>query len=218
MDVLTSLAVSLPDGTGNESLIQLVEAFGARHKRFAGKLEETLYAQRKKARDEIKHCGERIKKELTAPKSSVAEAWRRGAMTRTLELSSELSRWPNLRADNLHPFRLKVKELRYVLQLSSDSDLEFVDALGEVKDAIGEWHDWSELEALSAKVLGDKGRSSLSKQIGSVVQKKLQHALTQAEHLRRRYFDVPESRQGGRTPRHVRINEPVLATAARIAA
>lgn len=45
----------------------------------------------------------------------------------------------HLNRTNLHPCRLKVKELRNLLRLSDDSkQQEFVNVLGELKDAIGE--------------------------------------------------------------------------------
>jgi CHAD domain-containing protein len=53
------------------------------------------------------------------------------------------SRPLQLRKSNLYQYRLKVKELRNLLQLAEDADQQaFIDRLGEVKDAIGEWHDW----------------------------------------------------------------------------
>ena len=42
----------------------------------------------------------------------------------------ELGEWPPLDASNIHAFRLKVKELRYILQLSADADSGLVEALG----------------------------------------------------------------------------------------
>lgn len=218
MDVLIGLAATLPKEIACESFIQLVEDLGIRHDQYLGKLEKTLYRQRGKARRELKRCTKAIGKELAASKSDAAGQWRRNAVTHTLDLSSELAGWPMLRTDNLHPFRLKVKELRYVLQLSSDSDRNFIDALGEVKDAIGEWHDWSELAAVAAEVLGNHSQDSFSKRVASVVQGKLHHAFTVATHLRRRYFDMPLAKHHGRRTRHPRIKTPVLSTAARLAA
>jgi len=49
--------------------------------------------------------------------------------------------------------------LRDVLQLSDrPGDREFLEKLGEVKDAIGEWHDWEELIAMATQLL-DHGTS-----------------------------------------------------------
>ena len=63
------------------------------------------------------------------------------AMATALELSSKLHTPVRLDRRNLHSYRLKVKGLRSVLQMSDSADSQpFVKKLGEVKDAIGEWH------------------------------------------------------------------------------
>jgi CHAD domain-containing protein len=215
-DVLTGLAASLPNGAAGEALVEVREDLGIRHARFVARLEKELYRKRRQARRRSKLCMKQIKSELAASNSEAAETWRRNAVAHSLALATELGEWPMLREDNLHPFRLKVKELRYVLQLSSDSGRRVIDALGEAKDAIGEWHDWSELAAIAAKVLGDKGKSPLSKQIAAVVQVKLRYALTLATRLRREFFDTARPRS--KAARHVTIKTPVLSTAERIAA
>ena len=218
-DVLTGLAVSLSNGTANESLVEVTEALGVRHARFASKLEKALHDERWQARRRLKSCMKRIEDEVTSSHSEAAETWRRNAVARTLDLSSELEEWPRLQADNLHPFRLKVKELREVLRLSSDdSDRRVIDALGEVKDAIGEWHDWTELAAIAAKALRDKGRSPLSRHIASVVRKKLGHALALATRLRAEFFQTAQARNRARTAGHATIKAPVLEAAAKLAA
>ena len=63
-----------------------------------------------------------------------------------LTLLTRLAKPARLGKTNLHSYRLEVKELRNLLQLAEEYDRqEFVRQLGEVKDAIGEWHDWEEL-------------------------------------------------------------------------
>ena len=68
-----------------------------------------------------------------------------------MSLIDELNRWPEFNAENLHAFRIKVKELRYVLQLAKDPDLKFVNALGKVEDQIGDWHDWQQLAEIAGE-------------------------------------------------------------------
>src|SRR5438874_2703059 len=59
-------------------------------------------------------------------------------MTRTIQLSLELKSPTRLNRSNLHPYRLKVKELRNLLQLSDQAgDPKFLEKLGEVKDTSG---------------------------------------------------------------------------------
>src|SRR5262249_7589657 len=106
------------------------------------------------------------------------------AAATALQLSSELRSWPALNRSNLHPFRLKVKELRYVLQLSGQDDA-FIETLGEVKDAIGEWHDWRELAGIADKVIDHAG-CVLRKQIHSTVESKFNGAMSRAESMRKK--------------------------------
>lgn len=216
MDVLTGLAATLSGGDASEPLVQLVEDLGARHAKHLGKLKKTLCRERGRARQALKSCRKKMEEAHGGSKSDVADRRRRSALTHALELSSELAQWPKLGTENLHPFRLKVKELRYVLQLSSDSDRQLIGALGEAKDALGEWHDWSELAALAGKVLG--GQDWVSKRAAAVAQSRLGHALKVAMQLRKQFFDMPQGRRNARRGRRPRIKTPAPATAARLAA
>jgi CHAD domain-containing protein len=217
-DVMTNLAATLADEGQGDALVQLLENLGIRRDRFAAKLKKTINAERGTACSELKRIRKRIEKHLAVSDSNAAENWSRNAITRSVELSQEIAGWPKLTAGNLHPFRLKVKQFRSVLQLSTDPEREFLDALRETKDSAGEWHDWSELEARSVKVLGDQGRSKLPKQIRSITEDRLQHALNLATSLREKYFGLDESRQGSRKKSPVKIKEPVLRAAAKMAA
>lgn len=219
MDVLTGYAAGLRAKNEEECRVQLIEALGARRARFARKLRNTAANNRRKARRRIQRYATLMDKRLKPAKSRTAKPseWPADATAVALQLSSELARWPALKADNLHPFRLKAKELRYVLQLAKNSDSQFVDALGQVKDTIGEWHDWTELEGIAAKVL-DHGRGcSVLKEIHSTAQEKLDHAMSIATQLRRKYLPAGEKR-GRRAPKSVPPREPVMITAARLAA
>ena len=76
------------------------------------------------------------------------------------------------------PYRLKVKELRYVLQMAGDAERnELVARLGEVKDAIGEWHDWETLAGIAAEQLTHGARCPLVHQIRSTVSREYDRAL-----------------------------------------
>jgi CHAD domain-containing protein len=68
------------------------------------------------------------------------------AMTSAVRLVVQLGTPPRLSRETLHPYWLKIKELQNLLRMAADSARpRFVEDLGEVKDAIGEWHDWEEL-------------------------------------------------------------------------
>jgi CHAD domain-containing protein len=102
-------------------------------------------------------------------------------MGRAIELSSELRSPVHLDKSNLHPYRLKVKELRYVLQLSEDAQKQqFVNKLGAVKDAIGEWHDCEELIAIATNALSHGARCNLLSTLKATSENNFERALALA--------------------------------------
>jgi CHAD domain-containing protein len=109
-------------------------------------------------------------------------------MSQVLDLEDELGNWPRLTAQNLHPFRLKVKELRYILQLDEKGDPAFIKSLGQVKDAIGDWHDWTELQAIAGKVVDHAQECRLIKIIRTTTREKLEDAVALSEKIRHRYL------------------------------
>ncbi len=108
--------------------------------------------------------------------------WPIDAMSLALQLSNELASWPRLD-------RLKVKELRYVLQLAKNPDADFIESLGEVKDAIGEWHDWEEFSGIAGKVLDHGPGRNLIRLIRSTAKEKFDHALSITNRMRQKYLD-----------------------------
>jgi len=107
--------------------------------------------------------------------------------------------------------------LRYVLQLAKDSDSQFIKDLGDAKDAIGEWHDWTELEAIAVKVLHHSGGCNVLREIHSTVQKKLDHALSVAVRLGRKYFRATGKR-GRHASQSLAPRRPVVMTTTKLAA
>jgi hypothetical protein len=95
---------------------------------------------------------------------------------------------------------MKVKELRYVLQLSGQ-DNKLVNVLGEVKDSIGEWHDWVELDAIASEVLHHRDSCGVREQIHAGAQHRFDKALVLANQLRRKYLGGSTSSRGGRGTR-----------------
>jgi CHAD domain-containing protein len=84
----------------------------------------------------------------------------RTALDQFAELATEID---SLSPESLHAFRTRCKRIRYLAEIGSgqpDGDL-VVSELKRVQDAIGAWHDWSELRRLSAKVLSDKPHAML---------------------------------------------------------
>lgn len=219
MDVLTGFASTLESEDEKDCLVQLLEELGAKRERSARKLTDTAAAHRRQARRRLARYSSLIARKFGSAKGSTAEQkeWPADAAAVALRLSSELAAWPLLKAANLHPFRLKVKELRYVLQLADPADTKFVRLLGDVKDAIGEWHDWTELESIATKVLNHGGRCRLLQEIHAIAQKQLDQGLAIATSLRRNYLPA-QNKRGRRGPQAITLKVPVVITAAKLAA
>ena len=139
-------------------------------------------------------------------------------MAKALELSSELKRPVRLNRNNLHPYRLKVKELRNVLQLSDRADdIEFVERLGQVKDAIGDWHDWEELVRIAKEVLDHGASCKLISQLKATSNSKYEYAVSSTDGLRNTYLKDRLTKHGSR-PKKIRlVSTPVLRAASSIA-
>lgn len=60
--------------------------------------------------------------------------------------------------------------------------------LGEVKDAIGEWHDWEELIAIATDLLDHGPGSDLLHRLKTISSTKYEHALSLTNELRKTYL------------------------------
>lgn len=199
MDVLTGNALSLPRNSHSESLVRLIERLGNTRQQSAGALLETVSEQRKSARQILKQYSKLVKASFNGQSSGKSSSKHVAGAGRTtqpaqnvqaaiLALSDELSRWPALGASNIHPFRLKVKELRSILQLLPTSDPKLVSALGKVKDRIGDWHDWQQLSGFARTALDAHEDRALLQQIDETGRHKLEEALAAANALRKHYL------------------------------
>jgi CHAD domain-containing protein len=103
----------------------------------------------------------------------------------------ELGEWPPLNAENIHPFRLKVKELRYILQLSADANSGLAEVLGDVQRRIGDWHDWHQLHEISSEILTPERDVALLERIAETCSRKFRQALAAASKLRGKYLSMP---------------------------
>ncbi len=178
MDVLVSHVLALPREHGEDSLVCLLEHLGEMRTRSARNLLDTVDARRKDARRSLKQYAKFAVKRVDAKDAAAA----------TRELAVELSRWPALNAENIHPFRIKVKELRSMLQLDDDANAGMLKALGKVKDQIGDWHDWRELAQIARTVLNAEADASVLKLIEQTENRKLKQAVSGANAMRKRYL------------------------------
>jgi len=189
MDVMIGDVLTLCSDKGGEPAVRLVQHLAKVRVRNARRLHQLVGRQRREIRDHLTQSAKLIRKKM---KGDMADLDGESAPQ---ILITELSHWPGLDAANLHLFRIRIKELRYMLLLNEQVDQKLVDELGEAKDTIGEWHDWVELERIASKVLDPKSDGDLLKRIERTRLEKLQIALAAANRVRERYFSVPDGRK-----------------------
>jgi CHAD domain-containing protein len=180
MDVLIEDVLTLADSHGSESMVRLVEHLARMRVKHARKLHDIVVQKRPEARKQLKQSSKMLKKAVKK------DGGDRSGEPQTL--ISELGHWPDLNAANLHMFRIRIKELRYMLELSDGADPTLMRSLGIVKDAIGEWHDWVELLRIALKVLDAEADVGNLNRLREIVREQLESAVTAANHLRERYF------------------------------
>jgi len=101
-----------------------------------------------------------------------------------------------LNKTNLHPYRLKVKELQNILLMAeAPSRPRFVEDLGNVKDAIGAWHDWEELVGIASNLLGHDGKCLLLAELKRIAKSNYDHAVALAHELRNTYLQSPQRKR-----------------------
>jgi len=215
MDVLTGFSVTLSSNGDDPCLIKLLEHLGEKRARGARKLRKTITKHRSLANRLLKGYALFIERNFEKHNSRTRTEWRVDATAVVLRIAGELRSWPRLSAKNLHAFRLKVKEMRYVLQFSGQ-DSVLTEQLGEVKDQIGEWHDWTELHAIAKRVLSDTKNCAVISRIQETVKQKFENALRTAQRLRRNCFGPQGRRQKSRNK--VILKEPVIKATAGLAA
>jgi CHAD domain-containing protein len=186
MDVLTSDVLTIKQPGEQDCLVELIEHLGAKRKKFARKLHRCIDAENARMRRDLKHNIRRLVR-------SVKEASARpddsnivpGTLAKIVSLYSELMKPVRLGRNNLHEYRLKVKELRNVLQLSNQTtDRKFLERLDEVKNTIGDWHDWEVLNAIAKEVLRHGISCGLMKYLQASTDSKYKRALSLTQHLR----------------------------------
>src|SRR6266699_4670261 len=115
MDVLTAHLTTVRVDGERDCLVQLFEYLGTKRYQKAERLHQVL----KKYRDTI---DKRLKKiarvlEKRMGKSSAAKA----ATSAALQSSTEIATYGSLNRGNLHEYRLKLKELRDILQMGEET-------------------------------------------------------------------------------------------------
>ena len=199
MDVLVgdTLTVSLTGGLRAEQdcLVRLLETLGARRTKHVKKMRSLIAAIGKELRYRLKRTASRLEKFLEKTEKSKPNPQSDGptsdgpapdgsaeVMAQALRLAEGLKFPPRLTKKNLHPYRIKVKELRYVLQLADHADQQkFVEKLAEVSDSIGKWHDSEELTAIARDVLDHGAECQLLPKLSAIAESKYAKALVSRE-------------------------------------
>jgi CHAD domain-containing protein len=211
MDVFTDFASTVRPKGENECYIMLLEHLGARRQKHATKLRAAVRQRGSKLGKRLKRISTEFGKLLPEASAHVAAL--------AVRLSTDLASPARLHKRNLHPYRLKVKELRNVLQMADNADpQEFIATLGEVKDAIGEWHDWQELTAIAGDILDHGPRCQLLRELQRIREVKYQRALGVAEAMRKKYLRLPRKTGRTRGARQFIPAKPVWQATAALAA
>jgi CHAD domain-containing protein len=220
MDVLTAHTSNLHVDKDQDCLVQLLEYLGSARYQHAKKLSQEMRDSGPALRRRLKRTAIRFEKLIPNGKNgkngkkkssdSQTQVAAEAAAT-ALKLAADLEIPPTLNKNNLHPYRLKVKELRNVLQLADNpGNQAFIDALGEVKDAIGEWHDWEELIAIANDLLDHGPSCKLLHELKAISARKYEHALGLTNKMRKDFL------RSGRFRKHG-LPGPVLQATAAIA-
>src|SRR5262249_50814777 len=103
-----------------------------------------------------------------------------------LVLTGRLTCPQRLNRATLHEYRRSLKQLRDVLRLAEGGTRRrIVTQLTEVKDLIGEWHDWQTLIEVAADTVADHGRGcSLLRRMRAIGDRQYRRALTAAQRMR----------------------------------
>jgi len=186
MDVLSRhlLALAPRDGDEVPCRVELLQLLGAERYRHADRLRAVLRRDGKALDRRLARADRRIARCLPDDSTPPPEAGAQ-AMATALSFASGLAMPAKLTRTTLHAYRLKVKDLRNVLKLATDADrADLVAQLGEIKDAIGEWHDLETLAALASAELSHGPRCGLVHEIRARSQRSYRHALALTNALR----------------------------------
>ena len=217
MDVFTGCASTVHVEGEQDCAVRLLEHLGRKRYRRAKKMMRQIGKYRQVLRQRLKRSLTHIDRLLNETKNAKNFA-PTDAMATALQLSFRLKTPARLGKKTLHPYRLKVKELRYVLQMSDAAEHhKFIDKLAEVKDAIGEWHDWDELSGIATELLNHGSRCKLLRELKAVRDSKYERALLLANEMRNTYLPwrAKAGTSKGRQAR--RLARPVLIATSSIA-
>jgi CHAD domain-containing protein len=196
MDVLLANARKLARYVPGEGLTRLLGTLANARQQNAVELQRALDRKGAAARENLKKYSKLVRSTLNGTNSAASNGGKPDHLhldfhVQAMNVVRELSDWPPLDESNLHAFRLKVKQLRYILQLDADADPGFVAALGGVQRRIGDWHDWQELEEIAREVLDPERDAALLTRIAQATKRRYGKAISASNALRGKYLAPP---------------------------
>ncbi|MFC5865227.1 CHAD domain-containing protein [Acidicapsa dinghuensis] len=180
LDVLTKLVETLRKRRRNVSCGRLMDS-----------IQELRPAAVAALNDKVHKHQDRLVRRLTWQRHQILEAGTDDSLNqyaadweRTLHKQvSKLASVEKVEQANAHQFRIRAKKLRDMLALCDDARKDTLRKLGSVKDLLGEWHDWQELEKLATEVLRSPSDRVFKGQLQRLTNDKLKAALGSANQL-----------------------------------
>jgi CHAD domain-containing protein len=179
MDVLAARLHEVQVDSGADGLARLIGHIAGLRDKQVARLHQAIARRGKR----VRRCIRQLVRTLEARGGEVS-------MAAPQVLADQLDHWPRLHAGNLHRFRIRAKELRYMLQLVPGMNQQRMDLLDEAKDSAGDWHDWLELHNLAKEILDPHSDRQILQQISAMKRDKLRAGLNAANRLRRISVDI----------------------------
>jgi CHAD domain-containing protein len=182
MDVFIARIHQIKIEPEGDSLVRLIEHVAKLRQKHLASLHQVIARGRKRTRRSIKQYVGWLRSRIGEVSPAAPQI-----------LAAELDHWPRLHAGNLHEFRIHAKELRYMLQLFPETEQVRMDALADVKDSAGEWHDWVELHAIARDILDPAADRHILHQIREISRDRLRVGLSAADRLRKGSLNIPKA-------------------------
>jgi CHAD domain-containing protein len=184
MDVMLGNVLRLTKTDRSTAVVRLVTHLAEVREKRTRHLHNIIAKQGKKARVLLKRYARLIEKQANSTRPAFT-----GSAAAAQAVIVELDSWPTLDSQNLHAFRIRVKNLRYLLQLSHSASTKGMKILAKAKDAIGEWHDWRELLKIAQKVLDPKADRAMLNRVEVIGDRRYRTALASASLLHKQDLD-----------------------------
>lgn len=197
LDVLIQLTSQLAAPGQEESVGRLLNHIEAERRKSARKLGKKIARRSRETRRRLKRSRPLLQSNGDRQQAKIASV--------AAAVSSEIASWPRITREDLHQYRIRLKELRYTLELVRDGDPELIDSIVEVTDAIGAWHDWSELYAVASGLFEGQQALDLLRVVRSTVSAKLGDALALATAMQSRMRAESHGASTGKPHAHARL-------------